>query len=363
MTIKIKYLSLIVLTVASLGLWSCGEKLDLGQFPLTNTGNPVTSSDTSYVQQTPVWTGFNGPEDILLGKEPLVYVADTKNNRVVQMDLSGVEIGSITVSKPVALAQDNNFDILVIADTVLVSTGDTLSVLYRIKLVGPPANGFISNGVLLRLLSSDFPTPLTSRKRRFTGVSTYPDNSILLSRRGPDNSNNLDPDNAIMKCTGVNSVSVMLYTGFQVSGNGVYSIDRTSSVSAAGNNNFDFLLTRNTPQSGFKTEWFEYDNTTGAFNPRFLPEGNTDILKLEFGLPEDITTDPNRNMFIVDAAKDSLYKFNSLGKLLKESFGGPGTGDNKLSGPKGVAFFNRVLYIADTGNNRIVRYKLSTDLQ
>jgi len=363
MTIKIKYLSLFILITASLAFWSCAEKLDLGTFPLTNTGNPVTSSDTSYVQQTPVWTGFNAPEDVLLGKEPLVYVADTKNNRVVQLDLAGVEIGSITVANPIALAQDNNFDILVIADTVLISTGDTLSVLYRIKLVGAPANGILTNAVLLRLLSSDYPTPLTSRKRRFSGVSTYPDNSILVSRRGPDNANNLDPDNAIMRCRGVNSVSVELYTGFQVNGNGVYSIDQVSSVAAAGNNNFDFLLTRNTAQNGFKAEWFEYDNVNGAYNPRFLPEGNQDILKVEFGMPEDVTTDPNRNIFIVDAGKDSLYKFNSLGKLLKESFGGNGAGENQLNGPKGISFFNRTIYIADTGNNRIVRYKLSTDLQ
>lgn len=361
MTIKIKYLSLLFLITASLVFWSCAEKLDLGQFPLTNNGNPVTSTDTSYVQQTPVWTGFNAPEDVMLGKEPLVYVADTKNNRVVQLDLSGVEIGSIAVTNPRALAQDNNFDILVVADTILTSTGDTLSVLYRVKLVS--VGGNISNGSLLRLLSSDYPTPLTSRKRKFTSVATYPDNSILVSRRGPDNTNNLDPDNAIIKCNGVNSVTVELYTGFQVTGNGVYSIDRVSGLTAAGNNNFDFLLTRNTSQNGFKAQWFEYDNVNGAFNPRFLPEGNADILNHEFGLPEDITTDPNKNIFIVDSGKDSLYKFNSLGKLLKESFGGNTGGDNSLNHPMGVAFFNRVLYIADTGNNRIVRYKLSTDLQ
>ncbi|MBS1494444.1 MAG: hypothetical protein JST55_13095 [Bacteroidetes bacterium] len=361
MNIKIKYLSLLILLTTSLIYWGCAEKLDLGTFPITNNGNPVTSTDTSYVQQSPVWTGFNAPEDILLGKEPLVYVADTKNNRVAQLDLSGVEIGSIAVANPIALAQDNNFDILVLADTVLNSTGDTLSVLYRIKLV--EVGGNISNASLIRLLSSDYPTPLTSRKRRFSGVSVYPDNSILISRRGPDNSNNLDPDNAIIKCKGVNSVTIELYTGFQVAGNGVYSIDKVSSVWAAGNNNYDFFLTRNTTQSGFKTQWFEYDNSTGAFNPRYLPEGNSDILKEEFATPEDITTDPNKNIFIVDAGKDSLYKFNSSGKLLKESFGGNGSGENKLNGPKGVAFFNRVLYIADTGNNRIVRFKLSTDLQ
>jgi hypothetical protein len=361
MTIKIKYLSLAVLIFTSIIYWGCAEKLDLNSFPLTSNGNPVTSSDTSYVQQTPVWTGFNAPEDVIVGKEPLIYVADTKNDRIVQLDLSGVEIGSLPVKNPIALAQDNNFDILVIADTVLASTNDTLSVLYRIKLVS--VGGIITNGSLLRLLSSDYPTPLSSRKRRFSGVSIYPDNSILVSRRGPDNTSSIDPDNAILKCKGTNSVTVELFTGFQVTGNGVYSIDRVSSVSAIGNNNFDFALTRNTTQSGFKAEWFEYDNVNGAFNPRFLPEGNPDILKVEFGLPEDITTDPNKNIFIIDAGKDSLYKFNSSGKLLRESFGGTGSGDNQFKNPKGVAFFNRTVYIADTGNNRILRYKLSTDLQ
>lgn len=362
MTIKIKYLSLLILITTSLVLWSCAEKLDLSTFPLTNTGNPVTSNDTSYVQQTPVWTGFNAPEDVLLGKEPLIYVADTKNNRVVQLDLSGVEIGSISVKNPIALAQDNNFDLLVIGDYVYPDTNlGKLSIVYRIKLVS--VGGIISNSHLDSLITSDYPTPLTSRSRRFTSIATYPDNSFVISRVGPSNTSSLDPDNALLKCRGINSVTVELYTGFQVTGNGVYSIDKVSGLTTAGNNNSDFLLTRNTTQNGFKAQWFEYDNTTGAFNPRFLPEGGSDILKLEFGLPEDLTTDPNKNIFIVDAGKDSLYKFNSLGKLLKESFGGNGSGENKLNHPMGVAFFNRVLYIADTGNNRIVRFKLSTDLQ
>ncbi|MCH7495883.1 MAG: hypothetical protein IH825_07330, partial [Candidatus Marinimicrobia bacterium] len=30
--------------------------------------------------------------------------------------------------------------------------------------------------------------------------------------------------------------------------------------------------------------------------------------------------------------------------------------------PRGVSVFNKIVYIADTGNNRIVRYKLSTDI-
>ncbi|MCX6160829.1 MAG: 6-bladed beta-propeller [Ignavibacteriae bacterium] len=75
-----------------------------------------------------------------------------------------------------------------------------------------------------------------------------------------------------------------------------------------------------------------------------------------------MTQDNNLSVFVIDSYRNYLYKFNSAGKFMKESFGSFGTGDGKFINPKGVAFYNKVLYIADTGNNRIVRYKLSTDL-
>ena len=106
----------------------CGEKLDLSQFPISNNGN-INVADTLYILQTPVWNGFNRPEDVLLGNEPLVYVADTKNNRIVQMDIAGGTIGEIAINNPRKLAQDYNFDLLVIADSV-VSTSDTVSIIY-----------------------------------------------------------------------------------------------------------------------------------------------------------------------------------------------------------------------------------------
>ena len=345
----------------AVSLYSCAPKTDLSQYPITTDPNPVSVNDTNYIQQSPTWNQFNGPEDILIGKEPLIYVADTQNNLIVQLDLSGLQIGALPCSHPRALSQDNNFDLLVIADSVLSVTNDTISVLYRVKTVA--AGGIITNAQKIALITSDYPTPLTSRQRKFTGVSTFPDNTYIVSRIGPNNSSSLDPDNAIIKLRGIASVtSVTVLTGFQSQGNGVYSIDKVSSLWTAQNNNTDFLLTRNTSDYGFKAEWFQYDNVNGAYLPKYLPEANTDFTRIQLSAPEDITLDNNSNIFIVDAGNDSLYKFNSSGKKLKESFGGTGVSVNHLNHPKGVAFFNKVLYIADTGNNRIVRYKLSTDL-
>ncbi|MBN1634624.1 MAG: hypothetical protein JW917_10700 [Ignavibacteria bacterium] len=360
-----KYLPLFLISgfFALLVYYGCEPKLDLAQFPITNTGN-ITVSDTTYVQQYPVWTQFNAPEDIFVGKEPLIYVADTRNNRVVQMDLGGSEIGSIDMSGinvnfPKKITQDNNFDLLVICDSA-VSQFDTVSVVYRLKLV--EGGGIISNARKIRLLSSLEGTVLSSSKRKFTGICTFPDNSFILTRTGPNNSG-IDPDNALLKVRCNESVqNVTTYTGFQTTGNGVYSLEKTSSVLVQRNSQTDFILTRNTNDFGFKVLWFEYEPIDGAYEPKFLPEGNSDLIKKQFGGPASVAMDQYMNLYVIDAAYDSVYKYSGSGKLLPGSFGGNGAGENKFNRPMGVAFFDKVLYIADTGNNRIIRFKLSTDI-
>lgn len=358
-----KYI-ILLFTVFLMTLSSCSDKTDLSQFPITNNGGVVNVSDTLYVQQSPVWTGFNQPNAVLIGREPLVYVADTKNNQVVQLDLSGIEIGRRSISNPKSLAQDYNFDLLVIGDSVLTLTNDTVSVLYRIKLVDNLQGGIITNSAVITLLRSDQGSVLSSRKRKFTGVGVYSDNSYIVTRTGPDNISSLDPDNALLRITGRETVSsVTNLSGFQTTGNGIYSIEKMSGITTFTGELTDFIIIRNTSDFGFKIEWFLYDNVNGTYDPKFFPENNVDILNKQLGSPEGIAVDNNKNVFVVDNTNDSLYKFTNAGKLKKESFGGTGSGDNQLLNPKGVSFFNKVLYIADTGNNRIVRYKLSTDLQ
>ena len=47
------------------------------------------------------------------------------------------------------------------------------------------------------------------------------------------------------------------------------------------------------------------------------------------------------------------------------SFGGTGSGPTQFRNPHGVAYYeaDKILLVADTGNNRILRFKLSTDFQ
>ncbi|MCA1803350.1 MAG: hypothetical protein LC662_12935, partial [Rhodothermaceae bacterium] len=88
------------------------------------------------------------------------------------------------------------------------------------------------------------------------------------------------------------------------------------------------------------------------------------------------TADARAQLLVVDAATDSLYLFQSNGieginplpgsqqtKAINVSFGGKGNGPRQFDEPSGVAYFNRVVYVADKNNNRIARYKLNTDFE
>jgi sugar lactone lactonase YvrE len=91
--------------------------------------------------------------------------------------------------------------------------------------------------------------------------------------------------------------------------------------------------------------------------------------------PEDIALDREGFIFVVDAGRDTadldttkaapgFYRFSSAGAIL-QSVIGLGAGEKSFYNPKGIAVSpfkdEQVVYIADTGNNRIMLFKLSTD--
>jgi len=86
--------------------------------------------------------------------------------------------------------------------------------------------------------------------------------------------------------------------------------------------------------------------------------------------------DGTNYLFVVDSDRDSLYVFNSRGvegvapppgardlRPVKVSFGGLGEGPMQFNNPNGVAYYRRIVYVADTGNNRISRFRLNTDFE
>jgi hypothetical protein len=346
-------------------LSSCGEKLDLSQFPVN--GDPGTIGDTVYIPVAPVITGFNEPVDICFAYDQQIYVADKNNNRIVQLNLAGAVVSySNFILRPKKITQDRNYDLLVIGsviDTIPPNILDTVDVVFRFKL--QPNGGVLSGVTPTIAFKSSQPTPIPGDHGKFTGISTFQNNYYVVTRSGPNNSSPIDPDNAIFKIDRFdNTVPVPeRLSGFEVEGQGLLSLQGTSDITTFPNNNNDVIYIQNSSNAAFKVQWCIYNSIENTYTPKYDPGSGVDLLRNGLLVePEGITLDQFNNIYVIDAFKDSLYKFNSLGKLKSESFGGEGVSASQFQNPHGVAFFNKTLYICDTGNNRILRFILSTDI-
>ena len=321
-------------------------------------------SDTSYVQQFPVWTGFNKPQDIIIGKETFVYVADTYNDRIVMMNVAGQILGTKSVKRPVAIDQDYRLNLVVCAqfDTTINGINSTYSAVYKIDLYSAGHN--LENAKMTRILpktSFDF----LRSDREYTGVCVFFDNSYYVSRRGPANTSKVDPDNVILTFGQIkvsNGVYRDTLTGrvplLEPLGTGLMSSNQISSLTAFKGNKYDMIVTM-IGNNSFKSQWLRYVSNldfTGYEN--YLEPFYTNMMKVnKFGKPEDVALDNYNNIYIADAEKDSIFKFNSFGDEL-QSFGG----SKIFKSPHAVAFHDKTLYVADTENNRILRFILSTDI-
>ena len=355
---KNKIIYLILLSLTTLVFYSCGDKFDISEFNTDNAGN--ISGDTIYVKLNPDWTGFNKPQDIIVGREPLIYVADTENNSVVMLNLDGARLGSITVPRPIAIAQDYKLNLIVCGE--FDTLGQTYSAVYKIDLVS--VNHQITNAPIRRILPRL--DDLNSPSRLYTAACVFYDNSFYVARTGPNNSSIYDPDNSILlfrpkNIDNFNSGDTLIgrVPNISATSSGLVSANQISSLSSFNNTSIDLVVSL-TGDNSFKTQWWNYEITPidERYQSVFTPSDGVDFAKPNnFDRPEGSTIDENGNIFIADAGKDSVFKYNSLGAKLI-GFGGP----TLFNEPYAVAFFDKVLYVADTGNNRIVRYILSTDL-
>jgi hypothetical protein len=338
---------------------SCADKFE---FPSNVGGLGNIAGDTVYVQINPPWNGFNKPQDIYIGNEPFIYVADTDNNRIVMMNLAGTILGTREIKKPIAIAQDYQLNLIVCAD--FDTLGQTFSAVYKINLVASSHN--IANAPITRLLprpgiASDLNTNI-----KYTGVAVFYDNSFYVARTGPNNSSIFNPDNSILifqkKTLNDGSKKDTLIgrlPSLEPTGTGILSTNVISSLASFKRRNIDFIMTL-TGNTSFKTQWLYYNfaSETPGYESRLSPNASKMMLPNKFSRPEGVTVDNFGNIYVADADRDSIYKFNSFGDEL-QSFGGP----TIFKEPYAVAFFDKTLYVADKGNNRILRFILSTDLR
>ncbi len=346
---------------------SCSDKFDINQFN-ENSGNINISGDTLYIQTGKPWEGFNNPQAILMGREPFVYVCDTDNDRIVMLNLAGNILGSLSIKKPIAISQDYKLNLIVCAE--FDTAGIDYSAVYKINLFS--VGNQIENAPVTRILpirDADFNT-----QRHFTAVTVFYDNSFYIARTGPNNTSIFNPDNSIFKISPKklnaggdilipadgDTLTIGRVPFIDPLSQGLISANGINSMFAFDKRNTDFIATLS-GESSFKAQWFHFfssgleEKYISQFDP--IRDGVSFVQPNRFTKPTGSCLDQFGNIFIADAGKDSVLKFNSSGDEL-QSFGGP----NIFDSPHAVAFFDKILYVLDTGNNRILRFILSTDL-
>jgi hypothetical protein len=343
------------------------DKFDINDID-TGDGNVNIGGDTVYVEVNPEWGGFNRPQDVMVGREPFIYVADTDNNRIVMLNLDGQILGIRSMKKPIALAQDYKLNLIVCAqfDTVVSGQSRTFSAVYKLDMVSVSHQIAIAPITKLLPRSNDLNRPLVEYK----GACVFYNNMFYIARKGPNNSSFVDPDNSILifiPKSLINGVSegdtlVGRVPNIDPLGQGPVSAYDVSSLASFNNQSIDIIITL-TGGTSFEANWLHYQVTPidQKYVSNFSPNSADLVIPNSFERPEGCALDNSGNIFIADAGKDSIFKFNSFGDELI-SFGGPDSSD-VFNEPSGVAFFNRTLYVADTGNNRILRFILSTEIQ
>jgi hypothetical protein len=327
---------------------------------------PETAFDTAYVQVSPAFTGFTRPEDILLGHDQLLYVADTYGEgtgRIVMMNRAGQTLSTKKILRPISVAQDSRLDLLV-GGLIVAANGDSVGALFRIHLV---AAGHHLEQAQVETVWRELAKPL----RRFPGITVFRDNDYLVVRNGPDNSSFVDPDALILEFDRDDRFISPVAAFATRAGTGITDIYRPTAI-ASFQNTRDFVLAQSTEQVAYGALWMiyqsnpEFEGWLPKFDPARTEDRGRDFIRPgRFIRPEAVTIDNSRrDIFIADAGLDSIFKFNSRGTFKAESFG-RFKSDRAILKPTGLAYFERMLYVLDGDSSRgqIVRFRLTTDVQ
>lgn len=352
---KIAFISVIIF-IASVISDGCTDRYPIGPF-IKLQDSIYSIVDTSYLEiYPPHQLGFDGPTAILFGNDQLLYVADTRNNRIVMMNVAGGYLGECHIDHPISLAQDFRLDLLV--GGTLTQNGNAVGALFRIHLV-QALHQIDTANIDTVWRESAYP------QRRFVGIAALPNNQYLAARTGPDNSSGIDPDTRVMIFSETNEYLTPITDLATGIGSGINYINLLTGITAFPSKR-DFIVL----QTGmvYGALWMVYSQSADfeGWKPKFDPanpkDASVDLIKSgQFKRPACVTIDTKRlDIFITDAVQDSVFKFNSKGVFKKASFGKFLT-NNRMKSPSGVAFFDKTLYVADSTANCIFRFKLSTD--
>ncbi|MEM7035245.1 MAG: hypothetical protein AAF629_37240, partial [Chloroflexota bacterium] len=315
-----------------------------------------------------------------------------------------------------SVIQDRRLDVYVTARRDTMLNGQNWNLPIIIHYTGITTGSPRVNNVIWHPFDDDSrkfnrPDPIdTDEMVEFTGVAVLRNNSIYVSRRGPvnDRTSVILPHNTILNFTpeGINLGAILALNPTRASlRSAINPADVLTFIQPPQRSSFSndqhFIIAQSAAPDGDPTsitpgteltfsvlsiravqtnDGIEYRPDTQRLQSAFNPNAGDGFLYEEFKFtnPSDLAlaADGTNYLYVLDSAKDSLFIFTAAGiegvapppgsqttTPVSVSFGGTGDGALNFNKPNGVAYFDRIVYVADTGNNRISRFKLNTDFE
>lgn len=353
----------------------------------------------AYVPIQPALTGFVNPTDIVIGFDEQIYIADSGTSKILAFDQAGQKTGEFTVPYLTSLVQDRQLNILALGrkDTLINGVSYKLPAIYRLDLNNAGPYG-LNHARIKHVSIFPFcfnPAAIVTAKDElvsFESVAILASNKYYVARRGPDASGTIYSDAVLSFDTKDNFVSpIFVTTSFGTQGDyfkepksltTYVQPPQAPNLSTKG----DFIYTSFDANLVLKVQAIQLKESDAGASYEFKELASVDTSKAKdaiyrpyhFSQPSDITMagDGTGYIFVADAAKDSIFQFNGLGfegvnapagsnskKSVFASFGGTGTGLTQFRRPTAVAYFNKILYVADAGNQRVLRFQLTTDFR
>ena len=363
----------------------------------------LVNNEVGYVPILPIWD-VEAPIDIVVGFDEMVYVVNVQGLNVY--DLKGELQRTIAIQNATDVIQDRKLQTYVTAKITIDTDNDgfeeNVACVYKILNASSEIEPVFTDTIIhpyadLTRTNSAF-RGADDEAVEFTGLAVLADNTLYVSRKGPRNSlsSTARPDNAILffddegnniaYANGLNPVSSSLKSTLEVSAiaTRVGPPQAINGISTSA----DFVLLQSSVEAEFKAlnilKFVDPDG--GVIYTEDVAFTSFDPLKADgfmyapfrFKNPADvyIAPDASKFIFIVDAELDSLFQFAPNGlegvnppisagstKQVFASFGGEGAGPFQFNEPSGVCYFDRTVFVADKGNNRILRYRLSSDIE
>lgn len=373
----------------------------------------------------PEGKSFSAPTDVHVGFDEFVYVTDSEGVHLLdRADLSPRV--TIPLRGAISVTQDRLLNIYVAAriDTVVDSIDPTITwdlpAVFKFKNLNGAGPIERVDTLIFPFDDASLSTSAAQNSRlnrnslinyeqvEVTGLATLGDNSIYITRTGPfiETDQVAAPDNTVLEFQRIreNGVSTSKMTNvrqIRTLSPSIPSLRSAIGVSAIASfisppqrdsftNNRSFLIAQADQNNSipFRVLWINAVETVDGLvfqqNSTLLAQDTTQADGFlyepnKFISPSDIAFggDDDSYIFVVDAEQNKLFQFQLNGqegvpppagvedqtRQIMVSFGEFGVDAKEFNEPSGVAYYDRVVYVADKGNNRILRFKLTSDFE